>query len=135
MYDFSEDGVERDIYKAIEWYAAAAKQGNRDAQYNLAVIYDEGEGVAVDDAKAVYWYQLAAMSGEHNAQTNLSVMYFNGEGIETDVVEGLAWAYISAASASELAISNLQDFEEAATNKQQRRAKRRAGELLASMNR
>ena len=37
-----------------------AKQGNAEAQYNLGVIYHNGEGVPKDDAKAFHWYEKAA---------------------------------------------------------------------------
>ena len=35
-------GVERDVEKTIEWYTHAANNGNSDAMYNLAVIYQYG---------------------------------------------------------------------------------------------
>ena len=133
MYDYAEEGVERDIYKAIEWYTAAAHQNEENAQYNLAVIYDEGEGVAAEDQKAVYWYQRAAQLGEDNAQTNLGVMYFNGEGIDEDIVESLAWTYLGAEAENEFAIKNIPEFENDASARQIRRAKRRADELRSAM--
>ena len=34
----------------------AAEQGNADAQFNLGLMYDKGEGVRQDDAEAVRWY-------------------------------------------------------------------------------
>ena len=36
---------------------AAAKQGDADAQFNLGVKYDNGEGVTENDAEAVKWYR------------------------------------------------------------------------------
>ena len=36
-----------------------AEQGDADAQFNLGVMYADGEGVAQDDAEAVRWFRLA----------------------------------------------------------------------------
>ena len=37
-----------------------AEQGDAKAQFNLGVIYDNGEGVPEDDAEAVKWFRMAA---------------------------------------------------------------------------
>ncbi len=37
-----------DNQRAVYWYHEAAEQGNRNAQYVLSVMYDNGEGVAED---------------------------------------------------------------------------------------
>ena len=46
----------------------AAEQGNATAQYNLGVMYDNGQGVRQDDAQAVQWYRKAAEQGHAKAQ-------------------------------------------------------------------
>ncbi|EGE27627.1 tetratricopeptide repeat family protein, partial [Moraxella catarrhalis O35E] len=48
------------IIKIGEWYTKAANQGYADAQFNLALMYYEGQGVSQDDQKAVEWYTKAA---------------------------------------------------------------------------
>lgn len=47
MYD-NGYGVPQDYQEAIAWYRRAADQGNDRAQYNLAHIYDKGDGVSRD---------------------------------------------------------------------------------------
>ncbi len=49
-----------DHAKAAALYRKAAEQGHADAQYHLAVSYDDGEGVPQDFKQAVYWYTQAA---------------------------------------------------------------------------
>ncbi|WP_163366756.1 tetratricopeptide repeat protein, partial [Klebsiella aerogenes] len=73
--------IEQDHEKAVTWYTKAAEQGHADAQYNLAVSYDEGEGVERDGSKAVFWYTKAANQGNRDAQNNLGVMYDEGDGV------------------------------------------------------
>ena len=45
---------------AIKWSRKAAEQGYAAAQFNLALMYDEGEGVPKDDVQAYMWFNLAA---------------------------------------------------------------------------
>ena len=62
----------------------AAEQGFAAAQYNLGVMYDNGQGVRQDDAQAVQWYRKAAEQGHAKAQYNLGVAYINGQGVRQD---------------------------------------------------
>ena len=47
----------------LEW-RDLAEQGDAEAQYNLGVMYDNGQGVAQDYAEAVKWYRRAAEQGD-----------------------------------------------------------------------
>jgi len=73
-----------------------ADQGNASAQYNLALMYDTGEGVPKDDKEAVKWYRLAADQGDADAQYNLGWMYLNGEGIPKDDKQAVKWFRLAA---------------------------------------
>ena len=61
---------------------ALAELGMGAAQYDLALMYDNGEGVPENDAEAVKWYRKAADQGIAYAQYNLGYMYANGEGVD-----------------------------------------------------
>ena len=65
----------------------AADQGDAEAQYNLGVIYNNGEGVPKDDAEAVRWFQLAAEQGYAKAQFELGYKYRWGHGVPLDDAE------------------------------------------------
>ncbi|MCP4827986.1 MAG: sel1 repeat family protein, partial [Proteobacteria bacterium] len=45
-------GVSEDYAEAVKWYRLAADQGYADAQCNLGVMYDNGQGVPQDYAEA-----------------------------------------------------------------------------------
>jgi TPR repeat protein len=75
-----------DFATALTEWKPLVEQGNAAAQYNLALMYDEGEGVIEDDREAVKWYRLAAEQGDANAQGNLGVLYFSGAGVIQDNV-------------------------------------------------
>jgi|TARA_B110000967_G_scaffold6241_1_gene6254 TPR repeat protein len=68
---------------------AAAKQGDADAQFNLGIMYDIGEGVPENNAEAVKWYRKAADQGHAKAQFNLGLMYNNGEGVPENDAEAV----------------------------------------------
>ena len=40
-----------------------AEQGDADAQFNLGVMYEFGEGVPHDDVEAVKWYRKVGPAG------------------------------------------------------------------------
>ena len=73
-----------------EW-RPLAEQGDASAQYNLGVMYSNGEGVPQDYAKAVKWYRKAAEQGNADAQNNLGIMYRNGEGVPQDDAKAPQW--------------------------------------------
>ena len=81
----------------------AADQGDAEAQYNLGLMYVNGEGVPKDDAEAVRWYRLAAEQGDASAQHNLGVMYANGRGVLKDSVLAHMWSNIAGANGHEAA--------------------------------
>jgi len=60
--------------KAIKLYTSSANQGNSDAQNNLAVCYQNGDGVEEDMNKAIKLYTLSANQGNSKAQNNLAVL-------------------------------------------------------------
>src|SRR5450756_771360 len=53
----------KDFAKAASLYTPLAKQGNADAQTELGVMYDNGQGVTQDYKEALKWFQLAAAQG------------------------------------------------------------------------
>ncbi len=77
-------------------FRAAAEQGNAEAQYNLAMIYDRGIGVKNDDGEALKWYRKAAEQGHAKAQYNLGMMYYFGKGVPQDRVTGYQWVILAA---------------------------------------
>ena len=51
-----------DYATALREWRPLAEQGDADAQYNLGVMYEHGQGVPQDYAHAHMWYNLAASS-------------------------------------------------------------------------
>ena len=55
--------MEGDFVTALKEWTPLAEQGDADAQTNLGVMYDNGQGVPQDDKTAVKWFTLAAEQG------------------------------------------------------------------------
>ena len=74
----------------------AAEQGDARAQFNLGIMYDNGEGVLKDEAEAAKWYRLAAEQGLADAQHNLGRSYAAGEGVLKDEAVAVRWYRLAA---------------------------------------
>ena len=73
-----------------------ADQGDARAQYNLGMMYGNGEGVSRDYKESVKWFKLAAKQGIAQAQYNLGVMYGNGRIVPQDYKEAVKWYRLAA---------------------------------------
>ncbi|MGX2975159.1 tetratricopeptide repeat protein, partial [Ursidibacter arcticus] len=69
----------------------AAEQGIPEAQYNLGLMYYNGQGVKQDYQQAEKLFQQAAEQGIAQAQYNLGVMYNNGRGVKQDYQQAVKW--------------------------------------------
>ena len=66
----SDEGI-----ASFKLYELKAKQGDADAQFNLALLYHHGAGTPEDTKQAVYWYTKAAQQGHVQAQYKLGSLY------------------------------------------------------------
>lgn len=69
-----------DLEEVFEKYARSAELGNAIAQYNLAMMYSNGESVYVDYQQAVYWFKKSAEQEFAPAQYRLGEMYYFEKG-------------------------------------------------------
>ncbi|KAK1746715.1 zf-MYND and TPR domain-containing protein [Skeletonema marinoi] len=60
-----------DYGSAFEYYVKAAKLGDAEAQYELALLYQYGTGVEKDEVKQINYLEEAAIGGHPNARYNL----------------------------------------------------------------
>ena len=96
----------QDYAEAMHWYRKAAEQGNAIAQFNLGVMYSNGEGVRQDQTEAAKWYRLAAAQGNVSALCNLGVMY-DGMDVGQDQTEAAKWYRLAAEQGNATAQFNL----------------------------
>jgi len=99
--------LDTDPELAAGWFFRAAEQGYADAQFNLGLMYANGEGVPQDMEQAVELFKKAAEQGHVDAQNNLGAMYFTGEGVARDEKKAIEWFEKAAAQGNEDARANL----------------------------
>lgn len=86
-----KDGIEKDPEGALFWFEKAAKQNVANAQYNVAVMYQQGIATDKDIDKALFWYQQASAQNHPQAQYNLALAYADGLGMELNHKKAFAY--------------------------------------------
>jgi len=66
--------IPQDYKQAVKWYTKAAEQGDADAQYNLGLMYANGQGVPQDNVYAHMWSNLGAANGIEAAPKNRDII-------------------------------------------------------------
>jgi TPR repeat protein len=106
-----EDGVaaahKGDFATALRLWTPLAEQGNASAQYNLGLMYANGDGLTQDYKTAVKWHTLAAEQGDAEAQFNLGVSYAKGQGVAQDHNIAVKWYTLAAEQGNAEAQLNL----------------------------
>ena len=69
-------GKTRNVAEAIYFWEMASEKGSADASYQLAWIYDVGNGVEKDLTQAYKWYSKAAEQGELRSQLMMGNYYY-----------------------------------------------------------
>ena len=90
-----------DYQTAFKLWLPMAEQGYAGAQFNLGVMYENGDGIKQDDFEAVKWYRKAAEQEHANAQANLGSAYSAGRGVRQDVAEAVKWLKKAAENGSQ----------------------------------
>ena len=90
---------------ALKIFKSLAAHGDAKAQYNLGLMYENGQVVTRDYKEAVKLYRLAADQGLAEAQYNLGVMYRYGYGVlqVRDYTSAHMWLNLASAGGSVLA--------------------------------
>ena len=72
--------------EALQGFSSAARQGNRLAQFNYAMMLLRGEGTAARPQEALVWLRKAADNGMTHAQYTWGDLYERGELVPNEVV-------------------------------------------------
>jgi TPR repeat protein len=80
---------------AANHFKQAADQGNAGAQYNLGLMYNDGQGVTKNRTEAAKLFHKAAEQGFAKAQDMLGLMYSNGKVVTRDYVLAHLWFHLA----------------------------------------
>ena len=72
LLGFLYDGVLQNDKQALLFFTKAAISGHIQAQVNVGLKYEKGEGTIVNKEKAIYWYSQAALNQDDIAQFRLA---------------------------------------------------------------
>ncbi|MBO6561161.1 MAG: sel1 repeat family protein [Nisaea sp.] len=96
-FDRGRQAYDRGDYPtALREWQPLAEQGDRDAQFSLGRMHENGKGVPQSDTEAINWYRKAAEQGHEQAQFNLGGIYRFSQGVPRDYAEAAHW-YLKAA--------------------------------------
>jgi TPR repeat protein len=73
-----------------ETYTAALR-GNKEAQFQVGVIFERGIGREQNQSLAAQWFEKSAEQGHVDAQYNIAIMYAAGRGVDTDEGKAMMW--------------------------------------------
>jgi hypothetical protein len=94
--------------KQFEDYTLKAKQGDKDAQYNLGVVYQNGYlGQKRDEELAYKWFVKSAEQGYSDAQLNAGYMLVEGIGTNQNKIKGYQYLLSASKQGNSKAQSNL----------------------------
>ena len=79
--------VDRDF----SWYLEAARTGNAESQFRVAMAYLGGKNVEKDVEKGMEWLRKSAEGGNKYAQYTLGYAHLIGDGVEKDVEKAYSW--------------------------------------------
>ncbi|KAG0375741.1 hypothetical protein BGX24_008705, partial [Mortierella sp. AD032] len=73
----------------MDWYMKAANLGSANAQYQIGVMYNNGEGVPTSGSNAMKWFTKAATQSHTSAQHQMGLLYRDGTLDELDLEGGV----------------------------------------------
>ena len=83
-YEFGLSGCDRNMDKAYQWYALAARQGHSEAANKVGVYFCN----KMEYENAAKWFQIASDAGSPRAKHNLAMLLLTDELEISDPVEG-----------------------------------------------
>ncbi len=83
--------MQQDYAEAAKWYRKGTDRNFAPAQFNLCVLYRDGNGVPQDDAEAFSLCRRAAKQGFAPAELALGQMFLNGQGTAADKGAAVEW--------------------------------------------
>ena len=122
--------IPKDAIMSAYWYRLAADQGNPDAQFSLAIAYQEGRGVPLNPITAAGLYRLAAEQGHAGAANNLGLILASGQGADRNLLKAYMWLVIAASSGNVKATDNRSSMSARLTSPQRGQAEQLAAQCI-----
>ena len=102
----------------------ASKNGHREAQFDLAIMYATGDGVEKNEREAFKWFHKSARNGHTEAKYLMGVSFNQGRGVRQQKELARYWFKLAAKAGHAKAIYQLALIEKYLAHATQREAKR-----------
>ena len=110
MYEMGNDEVAINLDKAFQMYLSATADGHAYGEYNLATLYENGDGVDKDMVMAIDLYNRSAAQGDAHGMNGLGVLYYLGDNIEKDYEKAFSYFHKAASKGLDVAQNNLAEM-------------------------
>ena len=85
------EAIVNDVPSEYRLLAKEAIKGNSEAQFQLGVVYFDGDRIQKDDNKALFWFEKAAKNGYQKAYFNTALLYQMSSVDKRNYNEALRW--------------------------------------------
>lgn len=96
-----------DYAKALKLYTPLAEKDDAEAQFNLGVMNQLGQGTDKNDKAAAKWFEKSAAAGNPEAMVKLGELYNEGSGVTKNSKTAAEWYAKAADAGSPAAMNNL----------------------------
>ena len=99
--------------KKLFFATRAAKRGNIQAQFDLAMMYASGDGVAKNERIAFSWFHKAARAGHTEAKYYMRLSFQQGRGVKRELHLARYWFKLALKAGHSKALYHLSSIEKA----------------------
>lgn len=116
------------------FYRAAALYKDRDAQFELGLLYRHGQLGVKQPKSAVRWFGLSARKGHRGAQAELGEMLFYGEGVRRSPVRGLVYMSKAMENPIRSGTDSIREMQEKAFSKASAAQREAADKIMSALD-
>ena len=116
------------------FYRAAALYKDREAQYELGLMYRKGLLGTKQPKSAARWFGLSARKGHKQAQAELGEMLFYGDGVRSNPVRGLVYITRAAADSARSGLKSIDDMRKEALKQASAAQRDAAAKIISTLN-
>lgn len=97
--------------KSFNYIHSFAKKGNSNAQFDLALLYLNGDGVKKDMRRAFKWFHRAARKNHVEAKFQMGLNFLNARGVKRNSSLAAYWFKLSSKNGHKLARKYLANLD------------------------
>ena len=101
----------QDFARAAKILKPLARKGDKQAQYQMAVLYRNGQGIKENPKNAAYWLDKSARQGYKRAQYLLGTFYEDGVGVKSNRKNAIYWYSAAAKQGHKNAAKRLEKIQ------------------------